>query len=75
MTYKFYYFTKNSNYSLPFEVKASNIHEALRELASYLVRNCFTLDCIRTHYFVTNDKGRTSIRVFKPSFDSFLREY
>ena len=27
MTYKFYYFTKNSNYSLPFEVKASNIHE------------------------------------------------
>lgn len=74
MTYKFFYIAKGYNLSLPFETDASSIYEALRELASYLTRNCFSLDYIRTHYYVTNDKGRTSIRVFKPSFESFLRD-
>lgn len=74
MTYKFYYVAKGFNLGLPFEVDASSIYEALRELASYLVRHGFSVDYIRTHYYVTNDKGRTSVRVFKPSFESFLRD-
>lgn len=74
MTYKFYYIIKGSDFGLPFEAEASNIYEALRELASYFARVGFSLDYIRAHYFVTNDKGRTSIRVFKPSFESFLRD-
>lgn len=74
MTYKFYYVIKDSIFNLPFEVEASNIYEALREFASYFARHGFSPDYIRAHYFVTNNKGRTSTRVFKPSFESFLHD-
>lgn len=74
MTYKFYYVAKGFDLGLPFEIDASSIYEALRELASHFVRSRFSLDFIRTSYYVTNNKGKTSVRFFKPCFDSFLRE-
>lgn len=74
MKYKFYYAVKDSLNNLPFEIDASNIYEALREFASYFGRHGFKPFYIRTHYFVTNEKGKTSTRVFKTSFEGFLHK-
>lgn len=73
MKYKFFYDTDYSVAGLPFEVECPSVNDALIELSSYFARCGLSADSVRSHYYVTNDDGRTFRRVLKPHFEAFIR--